>query len=140
MLVGSGAEGEDALRTAGGTPALLTKRSEEAVGMRKVFIAVGLIVASAVLVSAQAQDIAGDWQGTLDAGVAQLRLVLHITKNADGSLHAALDSVDQGANGIPASITRQESKVHLDLPAVRGTYDGTLSADGAAIKGSWSQG
>ncbi len=38
---------------------------------------------------AVAQDIAGDWQGTLSPmGDVELRLVLHITKNPDGTLKA----------------------------------------------------
>ena len=45
--------------------------------------------------------IAGDWAGTLTAGPAQLRLVLHITAAKDGSLSATFDSIDQGVNGTP---------------------------------------
>jgi len=33
---------------------------------------------------AHAQTIEGDWQGTLKAGGAELRLVLHITKGDEG--------------------------------------------------------
>ncbi|MGD1078140.1 MAG: hypothetical protein ABR881_07455 [Candidatus Sulfotelmatobacter sp.] len=62
--------------------------------MKKLLAVSALLFLSAGL--AQAQDIAGDWQGTLSAGGAELRLVLHITKAADGSLKATLDSVDQG--------------------------------------------
>ncbi|MGP8176278.1 MAG: hypothetical protein ACLP7O_17270, partial [Terracidiphilus sp.] len=54
------------------------------------------------LVVAQAQ-IAGDWQGTLITPGPQLHLVLHIAAAKDGSLTATLDSVDQGANGIPVT-------------------------------------
>ena len=51
---------------------------------------------------ARAQDVAGDWQGTLHAGGAELRLVLHITKAADNTLKATLDSIDQpGAMEFP---------------------------------------
>ena len=58
--------------------------------MKRMLILVALFAAS----MAQAQDIAGDWQGTLNTGMGELRLVLHITKTADGSLKATLDSVD----------------------------------------------
>jgi fermentation-respiration switch protein FrsA (DUF1100 family) len=88
-----------------------------------------------------AQDIAGDWQGTLNTGRGELRLVLHITKASDGSLKATLDSVDQNANGIPvSSITLKDSKLHLDVTAVHGTYNGTLASDFKSISGTWSQG
>jgi len=90
---------------------------------------------------ARAQDIAGDWQGALDTGMGQLRLVLHITKTSDGSFTATLDSVDQGANGIPVkSATLRASKLNLDVEAVHGTYEGTVAADGKSISGTWSQG
>ncbi len=88
-----------------------------------------------------AQNIAGDWQGTLKAGGAELRLVLHVTKNADGSLKATLDSVDQGANGIPVtSISLKDSQLNFTVDAVHGTYEGKVTADANAIGGTWTQG
>jgi pimeloyl-ACP methyl ester carboxylesterase len=91
---------------------------------------------------ATAQDIAGDWQGTLSAGGAELRLVLHITKAPDGSLKATLDSIDQpGANGIPvSSITLKDSTLRLEVDAVHGTYEGKVAADAKTITGTWTQG
>jgi len=91
---------------------------------------------------ARAQDIAGDWLGTLSAGGAELRLVLHVTKGADGSLKATLDSIDQpGANGIPVnSITLKGSKLSLGIDAVHGTYEGKVAADAQTISGTWTQG
>lgn len=91
--------------------------------------------------AAPAQDITGDWQGTLSAGGMELRLVLHVNKSADGALKATLDSIDQGANGIPVSaITLKDSKLHLGVDAVHGTYDGTVAADAKSISGTWTQG
>src|SRR5271165_695440 len=90
---------------------------------------------------AQAQDITGDWQGTLSVGAAELHLVLHIAKGPDGALKATLDSIDQNANGIPvSSITLKDAKLNLGVDAVHGTYDGTVSPDGKTISGTWSQG
>jgi len=90
---------------------------------------------------ANAQNITGDWVGTLKAGEAELRLVLHITKSADGNLGATLDSVDQGANGIPVSaVSLKDSKLSLTVDAVNGTYEGTVNADATAISGTWTQG
>lgn len=77
--------------------------------------------------------IAGDWAGTLKAGPAELRLVLHIAAAKDGSLTATLDSVDQGANGIPINTV-------TFVQAAKGTYDGTVNKDASEIDGTWSQG
>lgn len=88
-----------------------------------------------------AQDITGDWHGALNANGAELRLVLHIGKNADGSLKATLDSVDQGANGIPVtSVTLKDSKLKLQVDAVHGSYEGRVGADANEIVGMWTQG
>jgi len=88
-----------------------------------------------------AQDITGDWNGTLHPNGGELRLVLHISKNSDGSLKATLDSVDQGADGIPvSSATLKDSKLSLDVQAVHGTYEGKVNADASEISGTWTQG
>ena len=100
-----------------------------------------LMILTMIATFAYSQDIAGDWQGTLNTGMGELRLVLHITKAADGSLTATLDSVDQGANGIPVkSATLKASKLNLDVTAVQGTYEGSVAADGKSISGTWTQG
>ena len=91
--------------------------------------------------AAAAQDVTGDWQGTLHVGSAELRLVLHVSKAPDGGLEAKLDSVDQAANGIPVkSITLKDSVLKLDIAAVGGTYEGKLNKDVTEIDGTWSQG
>ena len=90
---------------------------------------------------AHAQDVTGDWQGTLSAGGNELRLVLHITKSADGALKATLDSVDQGANGIPVNaVNLKNSTLNLDVAAVHGTYEGKIAPDAKTITGTWTQG
>src|SRR5690348_12164202 len=100
-----------------------------------------LIILTLAATLTRAQDVAGDWHGTLNTGMGELRLVLHIAQAADGTLKATLDSVDQGANGIPvSSITLKDSKLHLGVDAVHGTYDGSLGPDGKTISGTWSQG
>lgn len=107
--------------------------------MNRTLIVSALLLTT--LSAARAQDISGDWQGTLDTGMGQLRLVLHVTKSPDGALKATLDSVDQGANGIPVrAITLKDSKLNLDVAAVHGSYDGQVQPDGKTIKGTWSQG
>ncbi len=101
-----------------------------------------VLLAAIALMStaAQAQDVVGDWTGVLNAGGAQLSLSLHITKAANGSLHATLDSLDQGAMGIPVqSVTVKGAKLALDIPAVHGSYEGTVGADGDSIHGTLTQ-
>lgn len=90
---------------------------------------------------AAAPAIAGDWAGTLTAGPAQLRLVLHVSAAKDGSLTATFDSVDQGAYGTPVdTITLKDSKLNFAINAAHGTYEGTVNKDASEIAGTWSQG
>jgi dienelactone hydrolase len=106
--------------------------------MKRILILLTLALAASF---ANAQDVAGDWQGTLNTGMGELRLVLHITKAPDGALKATLDSVDQNSNGIPvSSISFKDSKLNLAVEIVHGTYEGKLAADGKSISGTWSQG
>jgi pimeloyl-ACP methyl ester carboxylesterase len=107
----------------------------------KRFMIMATLIFLAVGVS-RAQDIAGDWQGTISAGGQQLRLVLHITKSPDNSLKATLDSIDQpGGNGIPvSSISLKDSKLNLGVEMVHGTYEGKVAADSNTITGTWTQG
>ena len=106
--------------------------------MKSILIFLVLLISSAL---SQAQDIAGDWHGTLSAGGAELRLVLHIVKAPDNNLKATLDSIDQpGANGIPVnSITLKDSKLSLDLATIHGTYEGKVAPDANTISGTWTQ-
>ena len=108
--------------------------------MKRFMVVTALMFLAATI--SRAQDIAGDWQGTLSAGGQELRLVLHITKAPDNSLKATLDSIDQpGANGIPvSSITLKDSKLDLGVEMVHGSYEGKVSPDAKTITGTWSQG
>jgi non-heme chloroperoxidase len=101
------------------------------------------IVALAALAGGalHAQDIAGDWQGALKTPAAQLRVVVYIDKGTDGGWKATLFSIDQGTDGIPiSSVALEGSTFKLAIPQIRGSYEGKLSADGASIDGTWTQG
>ncbi len=88
-----------------------------------------------------AQDISGNWQGTLHAGPQDLRLIVEIAKADGGGWKASLFSIDQTTNAIPvSSVTLVGSNLVLTVDAVRGTYEGKLTADGASIAGTWTQG
>jgi hypothetical protein len=104
-------------------------------------LAMMIVFLSSTVLVANAQDVVGDWQGTLKAGGAELRLALHITKGEGGELKATMDSVDQGANGIPAStITLKGSQLNFTVEAWHGSYEGKVNAAGTEIDGTWSQG
>jgi hypothetical protein len=89
---------------------------------------------------ASAQDITGDWQGPLTTPMGELRLVVHVTKAADGTLKATMDSPDQAMAGAPLdTFTLDGSKVHFTLNVAKGVFDGALKGNGT-ISGYWTQG
>lgn len=82
----------------------------------------------------------GTWQGALETPGLRLRLQLHISHDDKKQLVAALDSLDQGANGLPASnVTQKGSTVTFDIPGVGGAYEGTLNSAKDTIEGTWTQ-
>ena len=87
-----------------------------------------------------APKLAGVWNGSMVAGPANLRLRVNISKTAAGAAVGTMDSLDQGANGIPLSaITCNDGKVRFEARGIGGVYEGTLSSDGAALAGQWQQ-
>jgi len=86
---------------------------------------------------AQGPKVGGDYSGML----GPLHLKLHLKVSASGALEGSLDSVDQGAMGLPcANFRLGEKELSFDVPSVGGTWHGTVSSDGATLDGSWSQG
>jgi hypothetical protein len=81
--------------------------------------------------------VAGDYAGVLGS----LHLVLHLQRDTAGKLSGSLDSLDQGALGIPCSdFVLSGVQFSFNVPAVHGAYSGTVSADGKTITGTWDQG
>jgi hypothetical protein len=87
------------------------------------------------------QGIEGRWQGTLSAGGASLRVIFKVTRGADGSYTAKLDSPDQGTPDLPVdSVTVNDKSLGFELKVIGASYKGNLSADGSEVTGEWSQG
>lgn len=82
----------------------------------------------------------GIWLGTLHVGGSKglrVQLRLDLAQTPPGCL---LDSLDQHAKGIPCTPSVTGSTLSLDVPAVHGSFQGTLSADGNTVDGTWTQG
>jgi len=102
------------------------------------------IAALATIGALYAQDISGDWQGTLKAGPREFRLIMKIEKGSTGGWNGLLFSIDQVPDrgvGITAnSVTLEGSTLKFTINAARATYEGKVSADAASIQGTWTQG
>jgi len=94
-----------------------------------------LVYAGAAL--AQTPKIGGDYSGML----GPLHLKLHLKVAASGAAEGTLDSLDQGAIGLPCANFHLDGKaLSFEVPSVGGKWHGTVSEDGAKLDGSWSQG
>lgn len=77
-----------------------------------------------------------DWTGVLGAGANGLRLRLRAPNGFEGPV--TLYSLDQGNAAIPATAKQSGDRVTLDVPAVRGRFEGVLA--GERLEGTWTQG
>lgn len=90
------------------------------------------------LAAATAFAQTGDYLGTVQVGVVKLRLALHIVKTPDGAFQATVDSLDQGARGLPVDLTLTGNAVRFTGRNGM-TYEGEMSADFQSIKGAMQQ-
>jgi len=90
------------------------------------------------VVTLNAQDITGSWEGSLEVQNRALRLVFHIERN-DTILTTKMDSPDQGAFGLPTTRTTfKENRVEIVATGLGLYYNGTLEND--TLKGTFNQG
>jgi hypothetical protein len=108
------------------------------------WIDLALVVMAAGFIAgcrSEADRLPGRWQGTLQLPVTTLRVSCNIQKNSDGTLGGTIDSIGQGASGIPVdTVTIKDGAVHLQCNKIFASYDGQLSKDGSQIVGQWKQG
>jgi D-alanyl-D-alanine-carboxypeptidase/D-alanyl-D-alanine-endopeptidase len=99
-----------------------------------------LIVLSMAFDPAAAQSkpaLNGDYIGTL----GPLHLKLHLKVDPTGAISGTLDSPDQGANGIGCADFHLDGQaLSFAVPAVHGSWKGTVSGDGSTLSGTWDQG
>lgn len=85
-----------------------------------------------------AQDIAGQWNGSLEIQGAEFRIIFNI-ENASGFYKATMDSPDQGAKSIPVtSIHFDNKKLNIEIKDLNFRYEGALK-NGTLIEGSFTQ-
>ncbi len=83
----------------------------------------------------------GFWLGTLQGPIQSLRIQLSVRSDSAGREFCALDSLDQGAFGLPcANVVFSGTRFSFDVPVVHGHWSGVLSANAGSLQGTWSQG
>jgi uncharacterized protein (TIGR03435 family) len=98
-----------------------------------------LALCAALVGAAKAEDLTGNWQGTLQTGGNGLRTVIKITKD-DNKYRGALYSVDQGGAQMQmTSLTLDGKTVQFTIKMIDVNYTGSLAPDGSTITGKATQ-
>ena len=95
-------------------------------------------------------SLAGDWEGILNADGHEVHVAWHVTAAADGTVTSTIENHDEGVSGIKVKQAElKDSKITFTVDDqievngetlnVRGTFEGTVSADGNEITGTWTQ-
>ena len=107
------------------------------IGTTALLVALAMFAMAPMSLSAQQKPaLAGDYAGTL----GPLHVKLHLKVDASGKLTGSLDSLERGAIGISCSNFHVDGQsVAFTVPAVQGTWKGTVATDGT-LTGTWDQG
>jgi pimeloyl-ACP methyl ester carboxylesterase len=80
------------------------------------------------------------WEGKLNAGQIELRLVFHFLKQKDGSYSGTMDSPDQGAKDVDLDeVSIKDNAVRVELKRAGIVFEGKRSKDGHEISGDFKQ-
>jgi len=97
---------------------------------------IAILILVSLSQSIYAQDLNGQWNGSLQTPGAAYRLVFHIRENG-ATYEATLDSPDQNTTGIPVTVTRNRADIKLDISRIGAVYEGIVSDN--RISGRWTQ-
>ena len=88
-------------------------------------------------------DVAGHWEGPIQTPGMELKVLVDLKVAAGAGLEGTIDIPAQGAKGLPLeAVEVRDRAVSFAIRGIPGqpTFKGTLSAEGATIEGSFSQG
>jgi hypothetical protein len=102
-------------------------------------------IAAVPLRAAGAQDakFIGHWEGAIQVPGTPLAMSVDFTAKAGGGLSATISIPAQGAKDLPLSdVSQTNTEIAFKISGVPGdpSFKGTLSADGAKINGTFTQG
>jgi hypothetical protein len=85
------------------------------------------------------KELEGTWNGTLDLGERQMRLVLKMSNQPDGTATGTIVSVDGSGVEVPIAMMEKGSNLTIDVTSVGASYVGILNAAGTELTGTWTQ-
>jgi hypothetical protein len=98
-------------------------------------------MAAVVSNAAIRRELEGTWNGVLEVSGVQMRLVVRLRNEADGTSTGTVANLDQGNVEIPIGrITLEGPSLMFDVPVVGGRYAGSVNAASTEVAGTWTQG
>jgi hypothetical protein len=85
------------------------------------------------------KELAGVWKGTLEAVGRELRLVMTIANQTDGTAIGRMTSVDEGGLTLFLAVSQRGANVTVESRGIVSSFTGTLNAAGTELSGTWSQ-
>ena len=86
-------------------------------------------------------NVQGEWQGTVTSQVGRVRIIVKVSRLADGTYKGTMDSPDQHATNVPIdSFLFNDSYVRFEMKDAELVFEGGLSRDGTEIAGEFRQG
>ena len=86
------------------------------------------------------KELEGTWNGALVVGGRQMRIVLKMSNQPDGTANGTVVSADGSGVEIPIGMTQKASTLTIDVASVGAAYVGVLNEAGTELAGTWTQG
>lgn len=107
--------------------------------MKRILLILSFFYCSLSPLNAQNDLFKGSWDGKLNVGTMNLRLVFHISYD-DTVVSAKFDSPDQGAKGLVFDkVECKERNISLKFSLNGAQYEGVLGESNQTIEGNWIQ-
>lgn len=92
--------------------------------------------------STLSRELIGIWEGTLDVGAVQLRLVIGLQRNSPTTVAGYMVSPDQSPKQIPIGRVDwvSDRTVHILIGSIAASFDATLSPSNDTLAGTFTQG
>jgi hypothetical protein len=81
----------------------------------------------------------GTWSGALDTQRGQVRLVVKMRNQSDGTATGTIAAPDESGVEVPIAINASVSSLTIEIPAVGGSFVGVLNADKTELVGTWTE-
>jgi hypothetical protein len=96
-------------------------------------------IAAAPKNAAIGKELEGSWDGTIDAAGRQMRVVVTMKNQSDGTAAGTVVSPDGSGVEIPIGITQNATAVTIEVASVGASFAGVLNADRTELTGTWTQ-